>query len=317
MADIATKLEKRARLVGRVMNGVPDHLLWRWNNVRKFEELRVADLRDGGSNIDYRRPDDKKALMSFTNIRPLEELRDRKVQDIPVGQEKVIDHVNIESFNYDGVIEIPVSYDARLSKLTTREHAFAVGFTESVQQTFGIEAQAGGGEASGGSYVKITASTTLGLESRQDTTDTTTEQEGEDRGAGLSPTCPPGYDLEFILDRKATSMKTRVTGFGDVDHGIKLGKHWDGTWNGNIGKNGKKWPRWGKWDSWDEFLSVIKGEGRRDLFFAEWFWDHPIKGALLNDILEPLDMPFDHTGDVFPGATKLSISQRVLRGPKP
>ena len=311
MGDIANKIEPvRARPIGRAMRGVPDRLLWRWDKVGKSEVLEVARLTDGGASIDYRRPKDKEALLSLTNIRPKDGLRDRKAVDIPTGKPTVIDKVSIPIHNFDGVVEIPVQYDARLSKLTTKEEAFAVGFTESIKTTFSFQE---GGEAAS---FKATQELELGFEARQDKTDTTGEQRGEDRGAGLTPVCPPGYDITFALTRTSQKMKTRLTGIGDLDFGLKLGKHWSGHWKGNDGEHDQTWPRWGQWNSLDEFLTVIKGEGRRDLYFAEHFWNNPASKDIIKLLEGPLDMPFDHTGDEFDGTTVLRVEQVVMRGPK-
>ena len=274
----------------------------------------MAALKDGGASINFRRPYDKKALIAITNLRPKDILHNRVEQDIPVGSAEIVDKVSIPIANFDGVVEIPVAYDGRLSRLRTREHAFALGFSQSFEQTFGVKATAGG-EAYGGS-VEIYGETKFGLGSTQQATDTEGDQRGEDRGAGLNPTCPTGYDITFGLNRSAQPLKTRLTGQGDYDFALQIGKHWDGHWKGNKGEHGKKWPRWGQWDSWDEFMSVIKGEGRRDLSFAKHFWTNPAPDRLIAALEKPLDLPFDHTGDVFDGATVVRITQTVIRGPK-
>ena len=258
------------------------------------------------------------ALCAVTLIRPRDGwVGDRKVTDIPTGPEKMVDNLVLPGENYDGIVIIPVAYDKRLTDLRTREHAFAVGFTEKIEQTFGIEAQAGGGESSGGSYVKVTASTMLGMESRQDTTDTEGRQQGVDAGAGISPECPPGYDISFYLRRYAVPMKTRVTANADVDFAFACGKHWDGSWKGNKGKHGKYYSRHVSYDSyWEEFVPVVRGEGRRDLPLALFFRDNPVSKKILRAIEAPLNLPFDHTGEEFDGSTRLVVGQKVRRGPK-
>ena len=314
MGDIADKLRVRMDLIAFAVKNVPEDQLWRFGAGNKpftrNMKMRVAELRDGGLNIDYRRPDDKEALMAITNIQPVNGLKDEKTTDISTGPPKIIDKVSIPMTNFDGVVDLPVDYDARLTKLVTRDEAFGFGFTQSVKQTFSIEA---GGDVYGG---KISASTEFAFGASQDQTTTDGKEAGEDRGAGISPVCPDGYDITFMLNRTSQKMKTRKTGFGDVEHGIQFGKHWDGEWKGNDGKNGKTWPRWGKWDSFEEFMSVIKGEGRRDLFFAQWFWTHKAPQWLIKALEKPLDLPFDHTGSAFDGTTVLKVTQKVVRGPK-
>ena len=314
MGDIADKMRVRMDLIAFAVKNVPERRLWRFGAGNKpftrNMKMRVAELRDGGLNIDYRRPDDKEALMAATNIRPVDGLKNQKTVDIPTGPPKIIDKVSIPGTNFDGVVDIPVEYDGRISRLVGREEAFAIGFSQSIKQTFGIEL---GGEAT---LSKVTASTEFGFEARQDQSTTDSEQRGEDRGGALKPICPPGYDITFLLERTTQKTKTRTTGFADVELGIEMGKHWDGEWKGKDGKNGKTWPRWGKWDSFEEFMSVIKGEGRRDLFFAEWFWAHKAPVWLIKELEKPLNLPFDHTGAEFDGTTVLRVTQQVIRGPK-
>ena len=309
MGDIANTLEIRPRLVAVALNSVPNDTLWfPWMD--KDKELKVSDLRDGGSTIDYRHPDGKEYLIQLTNIRAKDGLRNMKTVDIPLGRPETIDKATIPARNFDGAVPIPIQYDARLSTLETREHAFSVGFSQSFTSTFTFQE---GGEAAS---FKAVQAFELAIGSSQDTTDTEGQQTGEDRGAGITPECPPGYDIDFYLERTSQKTKTRVTGIGDVDFGIRIGKHWDGHWNGRRGEGGKRYSRWVSWDSWDEFMSVLKGEGRRDLDMAEWFWTHPAPAWLIKKLEKPLDLPFDHTGAEFDGATQLTVGQTVLRGPK-
>ena len=316
MADIANKMESRLRHSCIAVKNVPEGTLWRFGAgskkaMTRKEILRVSDLKDGGRSIDYRRPDSDSALVSVRNIRPMNKLKKRRVKEIPMGEPKTVDQLTLFTPNYDGIIAIPVEYDARLSKLMSKEHAFSVGFTQSIEQSFGFTQ---GGEAAS---FKATQETKLGFESRQDTTDTETEQTAEDRGAGLTPEFPPGYDLKFHLERISQKMKIRLTGVGEVDFGLKLGKHWHGKWQGHAGKGGKTWPRWVGWDSyWEEFIPVVKGEGRRDLCLAEYFWENPAPKWLIKELEKPLDLPFDHTGAEFDGATNITITPDVVRGPK-
>ena len=308
MSDIADKLLPRAEAIAMALTGVSDKF-WHWGDYKKGD-MKVSYLTDGGASIGFERKSDKHARIALTNVRPMDNLINRKAVDIPTGEPKTIDKASIPITNFDGVTETPVGYDARLSKLKTKEHAFALGFTESIKTTFGFQE---GGEAAS---FKATQELELGFESRQDITDTEGSQAGEDRGAGLNPVCPPGYDITFSLERISQRMKTRLTGNGDVDFGFQIGKHDHGKFQGNTGEHGKVYPRWGKWDSWDEFMSVIKGEGRRDLLFAKWFWEHKASAKTIKALEKTLDLPFDHTGDEFDGSTVLKVRQTVTRGPK-
>ena len=82
-------------------------------------------------------------------------------------------------------------------------------------------------------------------------------------------------------------MKYVITGWGDLEHGIIIGKHWDGKWQGHRGK--RTYPRHAEWASFADFLMVIKGKGARDMALAQWFKDHPAPKWLIDQLEKPLD----------------------------
>ena len=125
-----------------------------------------------------------------------------------MGSVKVVDGVSIEASNWDGLVELPITYDGRFGKTTSKEEALALGFKQniSVEATFSQ-----GGEAA---QFKFEQKITIGSETSQDTTSTTGSQESEDRGAGLSPVVPPGCDINFHMSRTTQPTAMRVTGIG-------------------------------------------------------------------------------------------------------
>ena len=306
MSDLATKLEPRQEAVAELLSNIPIDTLWMWSSYKRREGLKVGTFKDSGGTIGYRRNNDKQALLLLTNIRPLTTLQDRKSVDIPTGPPKVIDNALIPIHNFNGMTKIPVSYDDHLTKLVAKERAFAFGFAQSVELAFGFQ------QGSNTAQNKYNQEIKLGFEVRQNKTDTKGSA-----GAGSNPVCPPGYDIEFPLERTSQKMRTRVTGKGDMDFGLKAGKHWNGDWCGHRGKDGKSWPRWVSWASyWEEFMPVARGKGRRGLCLAEYFWHNPIDEKLLARLEAPLGLDFDHTGADFDGATILTVGRNVLRGPK-
>ena len=310
MADIADKLEIRAALIAFACSTVPKELLWRWGDFEWKRGLRVGSFENGGTDIGFLDPKDKKALIKLSNIRPLGQLKNERVQMIPVGPEKTVDGVVLISKNFDGVNDLPVHYNAGFGKSKGQSEAFAFGFTQSLETTFKFS-------QGSGDFAKSEQEIKLGFEARQDQTNESHSGSTEQRDAGTDPVCPPAFDIQTWQTRTTQPRKTRLTGIGDVEHNIKIGKHWEGNWNGHRGEGGKKWPRWGSWDTFEDFLRVIKGDGRRDFSFASHFKNNPAPGWLIEKLEEPLDFPFEHESQVFDGATKIETHQKTLRGPNP
>ena len=218
MADAADILEERAQLIAHAVRQVSGDRLWRWHGYDWHEDLKVPTYEDGGTLIRFSRQTDRRAQIEFSNIRPTGQLRDEKIEEIPLGRLNVVDGVTIEASNWDGLVELPISYDGRFGKTTSKEEALALGFKQnvSVEATFSQ-----GGEAA---QFKFEQKITIGSETSQDTTTTTGSQESEDRGAGLSPVVPPGCDIEFHMSRTTQPTAMRVTGIGELTHGIRIGK---------------------------------------------------------------------------------------------
>ena len=238
--------------------------LWRWDKFNKKEGLRVAGYRDGGTNLDYRRNSDEKAALLLSNIRPLSALHNRKDELIPVGSPKTIDGVTIECFNFNGIAPLPITYEGGFGKLRGVDEASSYGFTQSIELSFKFQQ---GGETS---FYKFEQEIKLGFESRQDFSTTERNEATESRTAGINPECPPAYDIKFWMSRTSQPMKIRITGVGDVEHGVALGKHWDGKWNAKRGENNKRYKRHVSWDTFALFMEVIKGDGARD----QDLWEH-------------------------------------------
>ena len=278
--DIADHLKKRAELIAEVLSTVPDSQLWRFGSYKHGEGLRVEKFIDDGAELLYQRSGDKYGRIRLKNIAPYGEVLQRKDKDISLGEE-LIDSLTADALNYDGVVAVPISYDGTFRKLVSAEDAFDWGLTESIETTLGTEI---GGEAA---LQKYTAEIKIGFESRQDWHHQDSTESEEARSAGISPESPAGFDIRYKLDRYSVRKKLYAKGMCQVDHGVRAGKMEDGNWKGKHGENHKFFPKYGNWDSFYlEFLPVIKGEGRRDLDFADWFKRHPAKPALIKGARE-------------------------------
>ena len=219
--------------------------------------------------IRFSRQTDRYAQIEFSNIRPTGQLRDEKIEEIPLGRAKVVDGVTIEASNWDGLVELPISYDGRFGKTTSKEEALALGF----KQNIAVEATfSQGGEAA---QFKFEQKITTSSETSQDTTTTTGSQESEDRGAGLSPVVPPGCDINFHMSRTTQPTAMRVTGIGQLTHGIRIGKFKGGYFSHKRGEGGKKYSRSLSWSSFEDFLAALKGEAARDIDLALYFKREP------------------------------------------
>ena len=311
MPDAADILEERAQLIAHAVRKVSGDQVWRWHEYDWHEDLQVATFEDGGTLIRFKRQTDKYAQVELSNIRPTGVLRNEKIEEIPLGRAKVVDGVTIEASNWDGLAELPISYDGRFGKTTSKEEALALGFKQnvSVEATFSQ-----GGEAA---QFKFEQKITIGSETSQETTTTTGSQESEDRGAGLSPVVPPGCDIEFHMSRTTQPTAMRVTGIGELTHGIRIGKFKDGYFSHKRGKGGKKYARSLRWSTFEDFLAALKGEAARDVELALYFRDNPPPSWLIRRLEEPLEIPYKAETPAFDGWTKLKPHQRINRGPNP
>ena len=305
--DVADYLEERAELVAHACGGVPNDLLWGWISYDWHQDLHFKRLIDGGKFAQWRHPWREKSRIWFENIRPTGVLSGEKIEEIPTGEAKMVDGVTIQSENWDGIVPLPISYSGEFGRTMSKSEAVAIGFTESIE--VGLEFSEGGEAA----FFKAKQSLKLGFESRQDTTKTKGEEETEMRSAGLNPTCLPGFDIEFWMTRMTQPTKIRVTGLGQLTHGVNIGTRSGDHWKKRHGKHRRNC----QWDTFEDFVSVVKGTGRRDLALAEWFRAHPAPDWLIRRLEAPLEIPYVAETPTFDGWTKLRPHQKILRGPNP
>ena len=202
MPDAADILRERFQLIAHSVRKVSMKQLWRWPGYDWHEDLEVEAFKEGGALIRYARPTDKYAQIQGDSIRPTGVLRDEKIEEIPMGSPKVVDGVTIEASNWDGLVELPISYDGRFGKSTSKEEALAIGFKQSIEATF----------SQGSDAAQFKFEQKVSSETSQDLTNTSGSGTSEDRGAGLSPIVPPGCDIEFFMSR--TTQPHSATGDG-------------------------------------------------------------------------------------------------------
>ena len=302
MADMADILMPRSTLIGETVKRVPDRLLYRWGDYSESHGLRVGGYHDGGQFIDFRRPNDEQAALWLTSIRPVPEIRgETESEAVPNGapytqwaeegffRNDRVRPPEIEEKILKGLLPndydlLDYSYTAHFSETLSWEESKELGFREAISNTFSIEI---GGDAYGG---KVGNETTAEFESTQ--TSSSTESDAQEQGdeETFSFRIGPGEERRLSAKRQVGPMKYVITGWGDLEHGIQIGKHWDHKWQGHRGK--RTYPRHAEWASFADFLTVIKGAGARDLDLAQWFRDHPAPRWLITALEKPLDQPF-------------------------
>ena len=307
--DAVDHLEERAELVAHAIGRVSTDHVWGWEGYDWHNDLKFKRLTDGGKFAQWRHPWRDKSRIWFKRIRPTGVLDGEKVEEIPMGDAKIIDGVTISAENWDGIAPLPINYNADFGKTRTKAEALSIGFTESIE--IGIKFTEGGEAA----FFKAEQSLKLGFEARQDKTTSTEDSISELRSAGLTPTCPPGFDVDFWMTRMTQPTKMRVSGKGQLTHSISIGKRSGSNWSKKHGKGGKRYSRMARWDTFEDFLSVIKGEGRRDLALASLFRKTPASDWLIKRLEQPLEIPFTAETPTFDGWTKLRPHQKVIRGP--
>ena len=302
MADIADILMRRATLIGEAVKRVPDRLLWRWVDYSESHGLKVNGYHDGGQRIDFRRKNDEQAALYLTSIRPVADIRgETESEAVPNGEpftqwaeEGYFRNVKERTPDIqDQIIRglLPNDYDlldytytAHFSETLSWEESKELGFREAISNTFSVEV---GGDVYGG---KVSNETTAEFEATQNQSSTKSDAEEQGDEESFSIRIGPGEERRISAKRQVGPMKYVITGWGDLEHGIIIGKHWDGKWQGHRGK--RLYPRHAEWASFADFLAVIKGSGPRDLALAQWFRDHPAPKWLIDQLEKPLDQPF-------------------------
>ena len=67
------------------------------------------------------------------------------------------------------------------------------------------------------------------------------------------------------MSRTTQPTAMRVTGIGELTHGIRIGKFKGGYFSHKRGKGGKKYSRSLGWSSFEDFMAALKGEAARDV----------------------------------------------------
>ena len=304
-------------LAAHACRTVSTDLLWGdWQTYDWHQDLDVVDFLHGGTEIHFLRPVRKSRTRAIvSNIRPSGIVRNEQVFELPQGSPKTVDGATIVVENWDSPAPLPFHYSADLEQSAgkTKGEALAIGFTESVEFSFGF-AQGAAGLATSEQSVK------LGFEARQDKTSTSGSSEGERelRSAGIEPVCPAGYDIEYRISRTTQASQLRRTGDAELDFEFAIGKHGDGHWRKKHGKKHHYYKRHLHWACTADFMATIKGEGRRDFDAALHFRQNPAPAWLIRRLEAAMPSgPYSAETPVFDGWTHFRPRARPIRDPNP
>ena len=177
--------------------------------------------------------------------------------------------------------------------MTKRHSSFEAGFTQSITNTLTI-----GNDASA---VKNELAVALGFS--QTTTDEDEDSERQNRTFSFNGDTPPGESEIITAWRKVSRMRSIVTGDGDYEHGVQIGKHWHGSWQG----------RTHKWGTFADFVRTVKGEAPSTWDLATEFRAYPVPQHLIDLLEAPLDAPYTQVLE-FDQATSVDLRKKPLEG---
>ena len=293
-------LRGRAQLIADATRRAwrPSKKEW-WNGYDWHETLRTSKWTD--TRVDYRRPNVGSASIVLAEVQPVG-VKDAKESVGILLNSDTIDAVSIEVFNtqcwmdaitaylgkhpdgdfeeldeavqrYWGAVPQPWGpYTAEFEKTVSKSEAFNWSVSESLRDCF----TAGNDSTYVKNELELTITGTQGGNKEE------SESERVNRAFSFNGETPAGIDERITAWRKVGHMKSMVTGTGDYEHRIHIGKHWHGHWQGG----GQQW------STFAEFLRAARGEAPDNIDLAREFREHPLPDWLLKRLEEPLDLPY-------------------------
>ena len=270
-----------------------------WNGYDWHETLRTSYWTD--TRVDYRRPNVGSASIVLADIQPVG-VKNPKESDGVLLDSRIIDAASIEIFNkqcwmdavtafladnpggdfddlsdsqqrYWGAVPQPWGpYQAEFEKTVSKSEAFNWSVSESLRNCF----TAGNDASPVKNELELTITGTQGGSKDE------SESERINRSFAFNGETPAGVDERITAWRKVGRKRSMVTGTGDYEHRIHIGKHWHGHWQGG----GQQWP------SFADFLRTARGEAPDDFDLAREFRSHPLPDWLLQRLETPLELPY-------------------------
>ena len=275
-------LRERAQLIAHAFGQHNSKSEW-WAGYDWQTPIRTENWTD--SNASYRGPDEA-AAVSFSDIQA-SGLRDIHESEPVEINSRVIDAVSLEITNQDGQSEQPWGpYQGEFETVTSKEMSLELGFEQSISDTF----------TAGNDSTPVKNELTVSLGFSQTTTTTDGSSDRVSRTFAFDGVTPAGMNERITAWRKVVKMSTNVTGTGDYEHVVRVGKHWSGDWQGRVGY----------WESFADLLRTFRGEAPDDWSMAREFRDNPVPEWLIEALEKPLDLPFRQSLE-FDQATSIQL----------
>lgn len=279
-------LQDRAALIAHICSPFIGVDFATWGNYQPAEGLVVNNWDD--SYVDYRRG---KTINGATIM--LKSISPRSVHNIKESEpfeisSKLVDAATIDSDNSNGDHSLSWGpYTGEFESTTSRSKAFTRTFTQSAKNTF----------TAGSIFTPVKNAFSIALGFEEGLSDKTEATDRKDRSFSFHGETPPGEHEKITAWRRVSKMRSTITGNGDYEHTIEIGRHWEHRWHDDAHH---------QWNTFADFVRCAKGEAPPKFPLAADFRKKPVDPKLLKELEKPLDLPFTQTLD-FDSATVVQL----------
>ena len=160
--------------------------------------------------------DGERDRIHFKHPTGLVSFRRVKGETVPKG-DRTTELLTVNEYDsYGTAYEVQGGYTRKRGRVTTDEHSSTLGWSV----TAGVEGQAGGGESSGGSYLKISFSTTVSGEESDKHSDQDSEEWEEP--ATYNMTVPSDQGLRVVQTVESGESTQKVTDYLELDLSFRI-----------------------------------------------------------------------------------------------
>ena len=204
--DIAEMLRPRAQLIAHQMARA-GHTPKGWGpDYDWHQRLDITGFwpTEAGFDIDYSRS--RYDLISLHAVRPLDHIRNEKVEIIEAGPVETIDGATIKLPNYDAFTPLAIGYNPDFRETRRINDVRMQGFTQAVSIALKFS------EGSEVAQFKAEQSITTSFQARQDTRKEDETKTEKGRKIAHNPVAPPGVESEYWAVMKIQPKAVRTTG---------------------------------------------------------------------------------------------------------
>lgn len=304
MAYYPDALTRRVKLIGEAIapSGV-----YRWDGYTVDEEL-VAWQNMGDDTASFGRTRVGLARVEIASIVPAR-ARDIKKSDLVVIGSEMIDAKDSILRNYRALPDgepLTEEYEAVFAEERSEGDAILDGLEQAIAFTFKIGTN---DAAAVQAELEVSSTTTI----KHERTKTKEESKSESRSDKYILNCAPGLDVRFWGTRQLQRARRIITGYGDVEHSIHIGRR--DRKRKDCKTKGKGWHWHGKsafYNTFQDFLLVIKGQAPASWDCADHFRLNPAPDRLITELEKPIDLPFSKPVE-FNSVTKTELDKEILR----